>query len=445
MAAAITNETLKQINFWRQYRNPNDVPLSIRDAARIYRTFPYTPPTPAPAGAPRNITTDPSPDDPDVVVPLGQVFRDFIGKTIAGIPVDPAYWKGRKFLGSGGTAMAGLWEWDGPPEKMPGYTQVVVKELQPGHYTDAIYNESIFLTATYYTGSHIVKMLHPAYALCQGAMEGLDDEWDGVYIRMFQEYCSLGSLEQLLMRRIDLQKPFKETTLWIILNCLVDGLMALEFGSEDPNQPFADWVPIVHLDLKPDNVMLAEIQDGLHSLPILKLIDFGSAGFIDPNNPPSDEDLERWRLMGTEDYYTPEQFTEEWDFKDFKASKIAGAYGPCTNVWGIGVIMFQLLTLSNNPPDHKQPFLPQSSAGNSDGILNGAPAVGNTYGNDMRAYSYSKSLVDTIFECLYETPGLRPSIAGLKQRIGDGFALSMQLQDPSIFEQYEDLARPEPI
>ncbi|KAI9047545.1 hypothetical protein LZ554_008261 [Drepanopeziza brunnea f. sp. 'monogermtubi'] len=392
MAAAITDETLKQINFWRQYRNPNDVPLSIRDAVRIYRTFPYRPPTPAPAGAPRNITTDPSPDDPDVVVPLGQVFRDFLGKTIAGIPVDPAYWKGRKFLGSGGTAMAGLWEWDGPAEKMPGYTQVVVKELQPGHYTDAIYNESIFLTATYYTGSHI-------------------------------EYCSLGSLEQLLMRRIDLQKPFKETTLWIILNCLVDGLMALEFGSEDPNQPFADWVPIVHLDLKPDNVMLAEIQDGLHSLPILKLIDFGSAGFIDPNNPPSDEDLERWRLMGTEDYYTPEQFTEEWDFKDFKASKIAGAYGP----------------------DHKQPFLPQNSAGNSDGILNGAPAAGNTYGNDMRAYPYSKGLVDTIFECLYETPSLRPSIAGLKQRIGDGFAPLMQLQDPSIFEQYEDLARPEPI
>lgn len=108
--------------------------------------------------------------------------------------------------------------------------------------------------------------------------------------------------------------------------------------------------------------------------------------------------------------------------------------------------MFQLLTLSYDPPDHKEPFYPQSSAGNSDGILNGAPAMGNTYGIDMRAYTYSKTLIDTIFECLYEKPGLRPSVADLKQNITNGMAaLPLFVQDPTCYEEYQDIARPEPV
>lgn len=204
MAQAITEEMLEEINHWRMYRDPNHIPLTIKDATKMYRTFPYTPPAALPPRAPRNITSDPS-IEPEQVTPISRVFQDFLNKTVAGIPGNPAHWRGTKFLGSGGTAMAGLWEWIAPPEiGRPPYTQVVVKELQPGHMTDAIYNESMFLEQTNYASQHIVNMLHPAYALKKGALEGLDDSWDGIYIRMFQEYCSHGSLEQLLSRRIDL-------------------------------------------------------------------------------------------------------------------------------------------------------------------------------------------------------------------------------------------------
>lgn len=47
--------------------------------------------------------------------------------------------------------------------------------------------------------------------------------------------------------------------------------MGMEIGSENLDYPYAGWVPIVHLDIKPDNVMLAVPQDGLHYLPILKV------------------------------------------------------------------------------------------------------------------------------------------------------------------------------
>jgi hypothetical protein len=62
-------------------------------------------------------------------------------------------------------------------------------------------------------------------------------------------------------------KPFKEVTLWKILDCLVDGMSVFEYGRElaanrdgkfvpatapgmVPDKP---WSNIVHFDLKPEN------------------------------------------------------------------------------------------------------------------------------------------------------------------------------------------------
>jgi hypothetical protein len=91
-----------------------------------------------------------------------------------------------------------------------------------------------------------------------------------------------------------------------------------------------------------------------------------------------------------------------------------------TNTWGIGCIMYQLITTSLCPPDPKEPFLPQQN-------LRGNPPQGITFGTDLQAYPFSNQLLDLVQECLYEMPHHRPSLTELKENVtwGIGAALSV--------------------
>lgn len=81
--------------------------------------------------------------------------------------------------------------------------------------------------------------------------------------------------------------------------------------------------------------------------------------------------------------------------------------------------MFQLLTLSNNPPDQTEPFVPGFT-------LNGAPARGIAYGINLQTFSinqgqnYSQEIIELIYECLYEKPVHRPTLVELKTRVRNG-------------------------
>jgi len=76
------------------------------------------------------------------------------------------------------------------------------------------------------------------------------------------------------------------------------------------------------------------------------------------------------------------------------------------------IIRYQLATMSMNPPDPSDPFIPDYN-------LNGAPPIGITYGVDLSVSSYSATLQDIIQECLYERPTFRPVTTELKRRIAN--------------------------
>lgn len=84
-------------------------------------------------------------------------------------------------------------------------------------------------------------------------------------------------------------------------------------------------------------------------------------------------------------------------------------------MWGIGSIMYSLLTLESGP-DQRQPFLPTWT-------LNGDPPAGIVYGHDLKSFQgnpYSGSLTDLIQQCLYDVPAHRPSVLELKDLIMAG-------------------------
>ncbi|KAI0534278.1 kinase-like domain-containing protein [Xylaria digitata] len=117
---------------------------------------------------------------------------------------------------------------------------------------------------------------------------------------------------------------------------------------------------IVHFDIDPRNILIAGLDpvsgDHEHTLvPRLKLADFGLAEDIKPNK--RNEYYENRRLLAKFGYYAPEQFGVEWDHvkqrdgglirqngSELAEQNVAGNYGAHTNIWGIALTMWQLIT-----------------------------------------------------------------------------------------------------
>ncbi|MCP3137177.1 serine/threonine-protein kinase [Pyxidicoccus xibeiensis] len=92
---------------------------------------------------------------------------------------------------------------------------------------------------------------------------------------------------------------------------------------------------VVHRDLKPGNVFIAEGMDGTHSV---KLVDFGIAKLVRSHDGPTTVD---GSILGTPEFMAPEQ--------------IRGApVSPSMDLYAVGIIAFQMLTGSR--PFNGEPY-----------------------------------------------------------------------------------------
>ncbi len=87
---------------------------------------------------------------------------------------------------------------------------------------------------------------------------------------------------------------------------------------------------VLHRDLKPSNVLFT--KDG-----VAKIGDFGLAKILDPDQSGCREITQGDALIGTPEYMAPEQ-----------AQGIAGQTGPETDIFGLGAILYRILT--GRPP-----------------------------------------------------------------------------------------------
>ncbi|KAI0977053.1 hypothetical protein F4678DRAFT_455201 [Xylaria arbuscula] len=285
-----------------------------------------------------------------------------------------------------------------------------------------------------------------------------DEVWDADRKDfMLLEFCPNGDLERLLLKIRARGGAFPNRILWSFWLCLVRACLGMQYPPrkfhprrkenppadrngvpgvssdalgkmvgedlfEEVPDPRRRWASkrIVHfdIDIKNGNGIDVGTQDAEHRLiPRLKLADFGLAKEIKPRKRNLYYYYQRDRAKFG--YYAPEQFGQEWNYilqpdglpieedgGEISEQRIAGNYGPATNVWGIALVMWQLMTQMWAPvPPQLQP----KTGVNANLPYHFCPLLLT----DNRYDVYDIELRETIARCMAYDPNERPPLLQL--------------------------------
>ncbi|QDS73352.1 hypothetical protein FKW77_006948 [Venturia effusa] len=225
---------------------------------------------------------------------------------------------------------------------------------------------------------------------CFVGYRGFSYNKDDHVFKLFTEYARYGNLKGLIDKWAKSAGTYKkaecipEPFIWYVARelLLAAKTMATGFRSKDSttenNHQDGEWVEIVHMDIKPDNVLMAdpdpESEDEkarVYQWPRIQVTDFGVAVELQPQwqNP---QDLTG---RGTQGYMAPEQYRQigrnpmEYPIQRLSAK---------TNVWGISAVLYDLMN-------------PRVSKGRNDGT--GGPVLDtNSKVQDSRI-GYQRDLI----------------------------------------------------
>ncbi|USP77685.1 uncharacterized protein yc1106_04959 [Curvularia clavata] len=146
-------------------------------------------------------------------------------------------------------------------------------------------------------------------------------------ISILFEYCPQGDLfgfrtMSIEKNRYDYSEPF----MWSVYTQLVKAIAFLHKGVDAEHPRGRDnWKPIVHRDIKFENIFVKTLgsKDDWSDI-VIKLGDFGMAGFYEPSNPNPRG------FIGTTYYWPPEA---TWQTK---------LLTPKSDVWGVAAVIHEL-------------------------------------------------------------------------------------------------------
>ncbi|KAK3683279.1 hypothetical protein LTR37_020392 [Vermiconidia calcicola] len=279
-----------------------------------------------------------------------------------GTKLIPGHWSFAGPIGVGGQGHASVWvEWDDDGNVSD---RKVVKE---SYFSPTDFENPAIWHGDKKNGNPLEAFLQRAVSLkdkSESCIVQLDtwvvyrdgDYKDNPLYRIYCEFCPHGDLQVSLDRHYWLMKGnkahkkpmryhFQTRTLWCIFERLTKAVCLMTHGHlpNDP-KPKHEWVPIIHRDIKPDNIFLAAAHDPAsqpwRKIPEPKLGDFGLAV------PSALAEKQRNCRIGTEGWKAPEQEhydTIEWRRHDWNIQ--SGA----SDIWSLGRTMLCLMSLEQWP------------------------------------------------------------------------------------------------
>ncbi|KAI6804518.1 hypothetical protein KC361_g86 [Hortaea werneckii] len=241
--------------------------------------------------------------------------------------------------------------------------------------------------------------------------------------RLLMEFCPYGDLADLVLNsdywrarqpsdgqgsgKDHLQPWVPEPFIWSVFESLATAGLLMEKGELDahPGEPHW-WEEIIHRDFKLANIFLGEnLESRYRGYPSTKLGDFGLSLILRKDDErPND----RFSSVGTRGARAPEQAYT------FYARPSAAA-----NVWGIGIIIWSLITLEETDETLGwDDEVLEKRTGGTGPEFDAIWARQKVPDVDKNAEKfYSKELVSLMRECLRFEPDARISLLRLRRRI----------------------------
>ena len=149
---------------------------------------------------------------------------------------------------------------------------------------------------------------------------------------------------------------------------------------------------VAHRDLKSDNILLIEEADG--SVGLAAIADFDAARFVE------NEAGVLGSFIGTPNYFAPE-LAKVGKGGLFQKKKMEMSYSSKIDIWGVGLVLFEMLTISRpNCDPGKAPILPKA----------------------VKQSSQLKMFRNLYKLCVKVDPGKRPNAAELVDLLGSSTA-----------------------
>ncbi|KAK6820898.1 hypothetical protein PG987_015298 [Apiospora arundinis] len=231
---------------------------------------------------------------------------------------------------------------------------------------------------------------------------------------------------------------------WPRLTLEEASLMAFEPGNIIPKpetlEEIGPYAPtrIVHFDIDPSNVLIGHFQDSEpeHAVqPIFKLGDFGISQEI--STKYSRNALIRLQGSGKIGFRSPEQELGASLTPRGLFDPDINTYGVHTNIWGIGITMFSLITKTRPPPIPKFASYPctlQGQTADSYGWFLAQDGENVPYGVEALYQTFPIELRQLVARCMCIEPQHRPGLGyllpAIQHYIAQGDALEAQGRSP---------------
>jgi len=191
-----------------------------------------------------------------------------------------------------------------------------------------------------------------------------------------------------------------EPVIWCAFETLIKAGLVMEQGDADQPPPVWNNGPVLHLDLKPDNLYLGPFpaqNDDWAVYPSFKVADFGHS--VDDRRDANYD----YRGRGTITYMSPEQLEDNRYHGQYPRDPV----NTKTNVWGVGITVMSLMDLGQEPGN----LTFEKAATNEN-----HPSLVPQFSPNARA-KYSATLRNMVIHCLQYRQVNRPTFRTLRTQL----------------------------